>query len=201
MLEMFLLWFCDKTCPLEEVQWLFGCWVPAECTVLWPSSGLISLIFDENFQNSQDDLIMWDHFIWKLFLPFLLKDHLRQFLKYVYAPDTLAIWNKSERFEKIFEADFEACLVLCAAMVYNVCGKKHHNLITRDNFLQTEFQTTYSPNPLYSWHCKSKLLQIYFLRWTFERKVSPFENETHLGPTDTYKLADSLIFVLATVLE
>ena len=58
---------------------------------------------------------------------------------------------------------WSACLVLCAAMVYNVCGKKHHNLITRDKFLQTEFQTIYSPNPLYSWHCKSKLLQIYCL--------------------------------------
>ena len=203
MLEMFLLWFCDKTCPLEEVLWLFGCWVPAECTVLWPSSGLISLIFDENFQNSQDDLIMWDHFIWKLFLPFLLKDHLRQFLKHVYAPDTRhyleQIWEiwKNLRGRQLWSA----CLVLCAAMVYNVCGKKHHNLITRDNFLQTEFQTTYSPNPLYFWHCKSKLLHIYCLNWTFERKVSPFENETHLGPTDTYKLADSLIFVLATVLE
>ena len=85
MLKTFLLWFCDKTCPLEEVQWLFGCWVPAEYTVLWPSSGLISLIFDENFQNSQDDLIMWDHFILKSFLPFLLMDHLHQFLKHVYA--------------------------------------------------------------------------------------------------------------------
>ena len=117
MLEMFLLWFCDKTCPLEEVQWLFGCWAPAECTVLWPSPWLTSLIFDGNskmFQNSQDDLIMWDQFIWKLFLPFLLKDHLRQFLKCVYATNTLAIWNKSERFEKIFEADsFDPLVWFC----------------------------------------------------------------------------------------
>ena len=138
----------------------------------------------------------------KIIFAISIEDHLRQFLKCDYAPDTLAIWNKSERFEKIFEADsFDPLVWFCVLQWWTLfVGKKHHNLITRDNFLQTEFQTTYSPNPLYSWHCKSKLLQIYCL-WTFERWGSTFENETHLGPTDTHKLADSLIFVLATVLE
>ena len=153
MLEMFLLWFCDKTCPLEEVQWLFGCWVPAECTVLWPSSGLISLIFDENFQNSQDDLIMWDHFIWKLFLPFLLKDHLRQFLKYVYAPNTLAIWNKSERLEKIFEADsFDPLVWFCVLQWCTMFVGKNTTTLSqettfcRQNFRQHIHQTHCTPD-------------------------------------------------------